>query len=237
MEIFGRRTYFALASDALLYMLILWTTICYLLRNTRFGTVSATLFSVAVALPVLWLLWRRAVRNRKKLRERIRTELALKRLLLMDEQSAKQLFAPDEVLQKSTVQRDDLLEAIRQGISVLWLCGKPDADAHSLLHENGFLLSVRPKEQTAARIAKSVTDAEVEAEIDRRALRKKRLPPLREIVQSWKPNRFTLLGVLLMGLSFLTSQKLWFRLVASVCFVIGSLLYTRSIAAHARAER
>ncbi|MBR0082142.1 MAG: CDP-alcohol phosphatidyltransferase family protein [Clostridia bacterium] len=233
MEIFGRRTRLALAVDALLYATILWVTLCYLLRGLPLGTAAASLFCAAAAIVAFWLIRRHGLRGKTRLRERVRAELALERLLLMPEPEARALFSPDAVLLKTTVSRDDLLRAVRAGERVLWLCGEPDADANAFLQKNGALLNVRTKEQTAARSAETVSEAAVEAELVRRSRRKKQLPTLRELLQNWKPNRFTLLGILLMGLSFLTPYRIWFRVVASGCFVIGSLLYTRAIAARA----
>ena len=236
-EIFGRRTRFALLTDALLYGTILWTVLYYVMRDTRYPAIVASLFTGAAFTVALAFAVRYAIRGRRKLRERIRAELALEQLLLAPENVARARFAPDDVLLKTEVRRDDLMESMRDGARVLWLCGEPEEDARRFLMEIGKRLTVHPKNRTAARLSDTVSEAAVEAELMRRSGRKKKLPPFRELVRQWKPNRFTLLGVLLMGLSFLTPYKLYFRILASGCFVIGSLLYTRAIASGAVQRR
>lgn len=236
-EIFGRRTRFALLTDALLYGTILWTALYYVMRDSRYPALVASLFTGAAFTMALFFAVRYALRSRRRLRARIRAELALEQLLLEPEHMARARFAPDDVLLKTAVRRDDLMESMRDGARVLWLCGEPEEDAKRFLLENGGRLTVHPKDRTAARLSDTVPEAAVEAELMRRSGRKKKLPPLRELVRQWKPNRFTLLGVLLMGLSFLTPYKLFFRIVASGCFVIGSFLYTRAIAAGASQRR
>ena len=234
MELFGRRTRFALLADALLYGTILWITLLFLLRGARFGALAATLFSLA-ACAIAWMLAvRYSKKARRRLRSRVREELALQNLMLEDESRARERFQPDAVLLASVVRRDDLLSAIRSGTKVLWLCGEPDADAKAFLLQHPRLLDVRSKDRTAAKLAQSVSMETVEAELLRRSRKRKKLPALRELMQRWRPNRFTLLGVLLMGLSFLTNYPLYYRIVASVCFMIGSFLYTRAIVMRAQ---
>lgn len=234
MELFGRRTRLALVSDALLYGTILWTTLVFFLRESNHGVWAATLFSLAACGVGVLLALRYSGRGRRRLRTRVRSELALEKLLLMREEDARAVFAPDAVLLASAVHRDDLLAAIRTGIGILWLCGDLDDDARVFLSQHPRLLDVRTKDRTAAKMAERIGDAEVEAELRRRSRKRKKLPTLRELMKRWRPNRFTLLGILLMGLSFLTKFPLYYRIVASVCFMIGSVLYTRAIAAQER---
>ena len=229
-EIFGRRTRFALIVDLLLYCAILWTAVDFLLRQSPFAAPVATLWTAAAAIVICLLLQRRASQGKKRLRERVKTDLLLERLLLMDRAEAGALFRPDAVLQNTSVSRDDLLGVLQTGARAVWLCGDPDADAKELLRRYSDRIRVIPKEQTAARISDTVSDGVVQQELIRRGERRRKRPTLRALLKQWKPNRFTLLGIVLMGLSFLTSYRILFRLAASACFVIGSMLYTRSIA-------
>ena len=80
-EIFGRRTRFALIVDLLLYCAILWTAVDFLLRQSPFAAPVATLWTAAAAIVICLLLQRRASQGKKRLRERVKTDLLLERLL------------------------------------------------------------------------------------------------------------------------------------------------------------
>ena len=81
-EIFGRRTRFALLTDALLYGTILWTALYYVMRDSRYPALVASLFTGAAFTMALFFAVRYALRSRRRLRARIRAELALEQLCL-----------------------------------------------------------------------------------------------------------------------------------------------------------
>lgn len=232
-EIFGRRTRLAIACDAILYGAILWTAIAFLTRNTGFSVAVATLWTAAAEIVLLCWLKQRAKREREKLFERVRTELVLERLLLMPWSQAENLLYPDGLLQKTVVRSDDLIAELQNGVTTVWICGDMEAAAESFLKRHPDKMTVHRKEETAKRFFLTVSDDEVRRELDARSRRKRKLPQLHELVRQWKPNRFTLLGTLLMGLSFLTRYQIYFRILASGCYLVGSVLYTRSVAQRA----
>ena len=227
--VFGGKGRIACILDGILFALLLWIGGYLLVKDRAHPILSATLLTAFLLLLGAIPLWRRVRRVRKKLRERLRKELVEKRLLLLPKDLLEETLKTPHIIQRANARLDDVLPLFRDGAEEIWLCGGMETEIKDFIAQNGLSVTLRKREETTERFLSLVTSDEVEEEVERRSRSKRVFRRWKEIVRQWKPNRFTALGALLMALSFTTAYHIYFRLLATASFFLGSILYTRQI--------
>ena len=227
--IFGGRGRLAGILDAILLFLIVWVAAYLLLQRSR-NPVLISFFATSFLMLLAALpMKQRLSRVRRRIREGIRKELIEKQILLLPTDTLVAAMETSSVIQCANARLDDVLPLLRKGVEEIWFCGKMDAEIERFVKQNAGHVKLHPSKETTERFLHLVSDLDVEAEIERRSQRKKLIARMKEQIKRWKPNRFTVLGGLLMALSFTTRYQMYFRLLATASFFIGSLLYTKQI--------
>ncbi len=230
---FAQKSLFAYALDLLFWIVFVWLVCFLLLQGSIRGAIAAGIFAGAAGVLLIRAYREKLLYMERKRREEIRTDLILERILLMPETEAEQLPDAGTLVRKVQASLDDMLPHVRNGQSELWLCGNVDPKVRQFLDSSGKDVILHEKTETANRFQSLVSEREIEEALDKQMQKKKRAGKILAALRQLRPNRFTVLGIVLMAGSFITAYKLWFRMTATVSFFIGSMLYSKRMIEYA----
>jgi hypothetical protein len=168
-------------------------------------------------------------RNEKRKREQEDKEekyRLLAQALLMPTETIRSLLPEAAIVQIHNVKTDDILPLLRKGETEIWLLGDMDAEANHFIKKYVPGMTIHDKSETAERLKPLLPEKErpVAASTEKRQIR---FHHPTEWFGEWQPNRFTVLGILLTVLSFTVRYRLYFRILASLAFMIGGLIKAR----------
>ena len=203
---------------------ILYAAFLLLCKGKRYAWIALPL-ALLLALLLLWVSVNRRHTIRKRETERSVQEDLLGRILIMRKEQTEALAPDIKLLQKSKVDTDDLLPYLRTDTDEIWLCGDLEKGAERFVERFAPGITIHTKEETAL-LWKDRIPAGSEVVLAE-SQKHYRIPPLSEWFSEWRPNRFTAIGVLLTALSFFVRYRLYFRLLASASFLLGSIIKLR----------
>lgn len=215
--------------DHVLFLLFVFVSFWLLARKRSHAVLLASLLTFLSGIAyAVWLhvYVKRSIEHRKKQLEK---ELKKDKLLLMDgERMEATLGKAHRVVRKRHAMLDDVLPFLKTDVKELWFCGTAEDGISDFVRIHFPSVKLHFSEELILRLGISVTQAECEqAERIKRQL-PKRERTLKSVLRETNPNRFLLLGAILLALSFFSPYVLYFRLLSSGAFLMGSLRFLKT---------
>lgn len=186
-------------------------------RTLAFGLLA--FFGV---LGIAFLFERRKRKQREEAKRRkTEREIQLEKLMLLSDAEWKEMLnEPDLfVIRKKTLDADSAFSAIRSHAPVVACVGDSDG-IERLFSDYAPQTRLLKADELIARLHPSCTDAEI---VQRLKTPQKKKIPLRTMLRAATGKKYLLLGFALYALSFLTSYKLYYRLIGSLCFALSAI--------------
>lgn len=240
----GGRSTFALAVDYVVLRLLVFVA-SYFLFLPQFERRATSILLAAITLALAMLILHMAneiwyARFYKNELRRVRKQLLQDRLLLLDMQTMIPLISalcPEDttpvVLQRALpIDANQLLALVRThpgcGTLHVFSCSEYDETAKSFAaRTNGALVLHAPEILLAAAEegGKSPSDADairsIHAQILFQKQQRRKRKPIRDYV-SGGARKYSMIALLLMGLSFVTDYALYYRMLAAFCMGVAA---------------
>ncbi len=211
------------ALDWMAFSALVWIAAFLPVRRSERAVWIASLIAFGACGIVFFSVRRKRQRERERQRAEAERALIAERLLLLPQGEIAAALGTDAFIRKYRIGVDDLLPLLRAGKTEIWLCGMPDADLSAWMNAHAETIEIHPLSETVRFFPELAGDGTA---VPKQPRRMPTLSEWKEAIRRMTPNRFTLLGILLTVLSFLTGFRLYYRLLASVSFLLGALVYT-----------
>lgn len=209
--------------DMLIFIVLILLAVSVLIgRNAHH---PAIMILLTAALLLVGVLINRRKEQKRKAEERLSIErdiLTEKLFLLSDESLSNMLKEPNMIfIRRFRPDEGEVLSAIAKQPNLL-ICAVKDSKTEDLIRRQSPKTQLYDLIEAAAKAGILCTPMEIETRRNEtQNTRKKALKSRLWTISGW--NRYLMLGMLLLVLSFVTSHKIYYRLLSSACMIFMTI--------------
>lgn len=214
----------ARAFDHILFLGFVMLAFRLLARGHSHALLLSIALTLLAAIAYVILLRMYVVRCVKREKHRIGRELIEAKLLLMDAAEAEQrLGKAHRIVQCARAELDDVLPLLRSDARELWLCGTTADGVMDFVQTHTPHIRIHTAEELQEALSLTVTEEERTSAIRKKERKRTMRKSFGVLAAQVRPERFLLLGTVLLLLSFFAPFPIYIRLLSSASFLIGSL--------------